>query len=345
MNPTVIWATAGPVSSFIVARKASRHTGIPYVLDFRDSWTITYNEFEERRPTWGKRLAEKSMHRLLEGAQSIVFRFHREAECFWRAYNGAMKSSSVYIIPNGYEGGIERFTAPRADRCEILYTGTLSDYRYDTLLQALSSLKQEASRIADHLHFTFVGEGTDILRDAAASLRLSDMITTREPVPHQEIHELSTRAHAVLILGRPAGMRGYELFAGAKLFGYLKLGMPIIGVLPADETRNILRRVGLSNSIADINSIGDIKRVLAAAVDAWKGARLTEFVPDPTVAQFYSSEHQTEELVRALEAVPAADPFVPGSTEIPASLRLEISNRSNRPSHCRAAPEDVARLA
>ena len=54
-RPNVIYATGGPWSSFIIAQRASRRTGIPYVLDFRDSWTITYNEFEARRPSWATR--------------------------------------------------------------------------------------------------------------------------------------------------------------------------------------------------------------------------------------------------------------------------------------------------
>src|SRR5262245_39214820 len=52
----VIWATAGPVSSFVVAQRVSQRTGIPYVLDFRDPWTITCTEFETRRPAWATRM-------------------------------------------------------------------------------------------------------------------------------------------------------------------------------------------------------------------------------------------------------------------------------------------------
>ena len=57
---------------------------------------------------------------------------------------------------------------------------------------------------------------------------------------------LERQAGPLLILGRPATMKGYELFAGAKLFGYLKAGRPIVGILPEDETKNILRRLGVS---------------------------------------------------------------------------------------------------
>src|SRR5712692_3150175 len=108
----VIWATAGPVSSFVVAQRSSIRTGIPYVLDFRDPWTVTYNTFEARQPRWAKRRTRRTMHKLLSGAQAVIFRYDTEAECFWRAYPGALNASRIHIIPNGYESPIEEVALP-----------------------------------------------------------------------------------------------------------------------------------------------------------------------------------------------------------------------------------------
>src|SRR5262245_10787107 len=54
-QPTVLWATAGPVSSWIVARRVSEETGIPYVLDLRDPHGLGYYEDELRQPKWVRR--------------------------------------------------------------------------------------------------------------------------------------------------------------------------------------------------------------------------------------------------------------------------------------------------
>src|SRR5690349_14236233 len=137
VHAEIVWASAGPVSAFHVAERASRRTGVPYVLDFRDAWTITFNEFEERRSWRASQRDRRNMFRFLKGAQSVIFRYDREAECFWRAYRGALESSKVRIIPNGFEGEVETSGAARGKNCEVLYTGTLSDYRYDTFVDAL----------------------------------------------------------------------------------------------------------------------------------------------------------------------------------------------------------------
>jgi hypothetical protein len=326
-RPDVIWATAAPVSSFAVARRVSERTGIPYVLDFRDSWTITYNEFEDRRPTWAQQYEHRRMYRLIQGAKSVVFRFRAEAECYWRAYEDALEASKIYIIPNGYEGRIGKFEPPKRQKCQILYTGTLSDYRYDTLLQALRILKKSRSEAAEQLHFHFVGEGADSLLAAAVTLGISDMVTTQGSISHEEVTNLSKQAHALLILGRPATMRGYELFAAAKLFGYLKLGMPIIGVLPQDETKNVLSQLDV-HTVADVDCIPEIIAVLCSLREAWCQGRLPSLLPKPSGCKIYSAEYQTDNLVRALEGRPASEPFVPGTVNLPASLRYDITKRA-----------------
>jgi len=324
-QPDVMWATAGPVSSFIVAQQAAQQIGVPYVLDFRDAWTITYNEFEARRPAWATRSDRRALYRLLEGAQAVTFRYHTEAECYWHAYRGALDATRIHIIPNGYEGTIDEFVVPTRDTCTILYAGTLSSYRYDTLLQALHWLKTSDATRARRLRFLFVGEGAEALADEAAVLGLSDIVETAGPTSHTEITRLQQEAHALLVLGRPPTMKGYELFAGAKLFSYLKAGRPIVGVLPPDETKKILQRVGVP-TVADADSPSEIVAVFCQLLDAWAEGTLSSLVPDRAACQAYSAEWQTAALVCALAGKPAAEPFVPNSVEIPPSLWGDIKD-------------------
>ena len=325
-RPSVIWATGAPWSSFLIAQRASQCTGLPYVLDFRDSWTITASDFEARRPAWAQRWDRRTLYKLLEGAQAVILRYVTEAECYWCAYQGALDASRIHLIPNGYDGVIDKFAAPDGDKCVILYTGTLSSYRYDTLLQALSEFNKSNPARAHCLRLLFVGEGTEALINEAAALGLSDLVAAADPTSYAEINRLQSAAHALLVLGRPPTMKGYELFAGAKLFGYLKAGRPIIGVLPPDETKKILHSVGVS-TIADVDSPSEIIAVLGQLLDAWSAKRLSSLIPDRAACEAYSAERQTAALIRALEGVPAAQPFVPHSVEIPPSLRGEIGDR------------------
>jgi hypothetical protein len=325
-KPHVIWATGEPWSSFIVAERASRRTGVPYVLDFRDSWTLTPDPFEARRPAWAKRSDRHTLHRLFERAQAIVLRYETEAECYWRMYKTALDVAKIHLIPNGYEGTIDECALPRGDHCTILYTGTLSYYRYDTLLQALHWFKKFDPARAKRLRLLFIGDGMETLASDATALGLSDIVATAGTTPHAEIVRLQREAHALLMLERTPTIRGYELLAGAKLFGYLKVGRPIVGVLPSGEAKKILQRVGVS-TIADVDSPVEIVSVLRQILDAWETGMLTSLVPNRGACEAYSAERQTAALVRALEGAPASEPFVPGLVGIPPSLQREIGER------------------
>jgi len=318
-GPDVIWATAGPVSSFHVAERASRRTGVPYVLDFRDAWTITFNEFEARRPRRATLRDWRNMFKFLKEAQAAIFRSHAEAECYYCAYHGALEPSKIHILPNGFEGEVESFDATKKETCEFLYTGTLGDYRYDTLLQAIRFLKTFYPAEAARMHFHFVGEGTEAIGKQADALGLNDSITTGRAVSQSAATELSKKAHALLLLGRPSAMKGHELFAAAKLFGYLKAGRPIVGILPSDEAKQILQRVGAS-TVANVDSRDDIVSVLRRVLRNWADGTLRSLVPDANVCRAYSAENQTRALVAALEGAPASDPFVPAKVDIPESL-------------------------
>jgi hypothetical protein len=338
IQPNVIWATAGPISSFVVAERASRRTGVPYVLDFRDAWTITYNEFEARRPARATRSDRCNLYRFLKGAQAVVFRYDTEAECYWHFYPGAIDASRCHIIPNGYVGQIDVFNTPPGDKCKVLYTGTVSDYYYKALLLALQSLREHSQNLAERLSFHFVGEGAEALCDEAARLGIADIVRAEGPTTQEAVALLSKGAHALLVLGRPPTMRGYELFAGAKLFGCLKSGRPILGIVPDDETRKILQRVRVS-TIADASSPSDIVTILQKLLDAWSAGTLALLVPDRRACEAYSAERQTAALARALDGLPAAEPFIPGSVEIPPSLKAWIgSHESEMPKLPSARP-------
>lgn len=319
----VIWVTGGPWSSFVVARKASLHTGVPYVLDFRDSWTLAGSPFDDDRPEWAKRRDRRLLYQIFEGAQAVIFRYHSEAECYWRAYPGALELSRIHIIPNGFDGTIAEYNPDGGNQttCVVLYAGTIAPYRYDTLLQGIRLLKESSPVLARYLQLLFVGEGTEAINRAAGILGVLDVVKIMSAVSYAEVGRLQAEANALLLLGL-IPMKGYEL-CGSKVFSYLKSGRPIIGILPQDEMRTVLHRVGV-RTIADIDSPSEIATVFRQVLEAWREGTLSSFVPDRKSSETYSAKQQTMALVRALEGVPPVDPFVPGSVEIPPSLQGDI---------------------
>ena len=298
-RPNVMWATIGPLSAGVAAYRTSVATGIPYVLDFRDPWGLEYYAEEVRRPVWAKKIDNRIMSGMFERAQAVVFMFESIAECYVRAFPEALDRKKIHIIPNGFEGAVESFVHMPGDRCTVLYAGNLSSYRYDTLLEGLVRLKRKDPERAKQLQLLFVGDNLGELADQVADLDIRDLVTTMPPTSHAGIRRLQQEAHALLVLGRTSGRKGHELVAGAKLFGYLQAGRPIIGIVPGDETRRILGQVG-SSMIADADSPSEIVAVFEKILEAWSNRTLERLVPNRAACEAYSSGRQISDLVAAL---------------------------------------------
>jgi hypothetical protein len=320
-RPDVIWATIGPLSGGVAAYRASVATGIPYVLDFRDPWGLEYYPEELRRPAWAKKVDQRIMRRMFEGAQAVVFLFESIAECYARAFPESLDRTKVHIIPNGFDGTVEKFVHVPADRCKVLYAGTLNTYRYDTLLEGLIRFRSKDPQRAMHLQLLFVGDNLEEFAMRVADLDLLDLIKIAPPVPHAEVRRLQQEAHALLVLGRTSDRKGHELVAGAKVFGYLQSGRPIIGVVPRDETRRILEQVG-NSTIADAESPDEIVTVLENLIDAWSNRTLESLVPNRAACEAYSSSRQISAFIAALVG---ASPEKVLSAE-PAVLRLSVQS-------------------
>jgi len=324
-RPDVIWVTGPPWSSFIAAAKASEQTGVPYVLDFRTSWTIVPSPSEALRPRWLQKRDRRVLRRLLQNAQAVTFFYHAEAECFWRMYSGALDASRIHVIPNGFDGDIEAVAPRETRKLTALYTGTLSDYRYDTFLAAVALFVARHPECAEHLAVKFVGEQEPEFIAQLEELGLRRVVSVHPPMPHAEVLALQTTVDVLLMLERTPVHKGYELLAGAKLFGYMKAGRPILGVVPAHgEAARILREVGVS-TIADAESVEEICGVLERLFKAWRHHDLDSLAPVRAACARYSSTAQTQALVRALEGAPAQQPFVPGSMDIVPSLRSDVA--------------------
>ena len=298
-RPNVMWATIGPLSAGVAAYRTSVATGIPYVLDFRDPWGLEYYAEEVRRPNWAKTVDRRIMCRMFERAQAVVFLFESIAECYVRVFPAALDRKKIHIIPNGFEGEVESFIHMPGDRCTVLYAGTLSTYRYDTLLEGLVQLKRKDPERAKQLRLLFVGDGLRELSERVADVDIRDLVEIVPPTSHAEIRRLQQEAHALLVLGRMPGRKGHELVAGAKLFGYLQAGRPIIGIVPGDETRRILGQVG-SSMIADADSPSEIVAVFEEILEAWSNRTLERLVPNRAACEAYSSGRQISDLVAAL---------------------------------------------
>lgn len=201
-KPDVIYASAWPISSLIVADKISQETGIPWVGELRDLWTDNpYND----TPSWKKSIEGIWEKKLFSRATGLTTISEHAKEILERKF-----SRPTEIILNGYDESdfknIESstefknvFTDFNNDYIHILYAGMIYPRRRDPypLLKAISLLPDhKKNKIKVH----FYGNQLEVVTETAAKLKIESNVIVNRPISHKNILFLQTKADYLLLL-------------------------------------------------------------------------------------------------------------------------------------------------
>jgi len=267
----LVYATADPYSSFLIARRIARTLSVPYVLDMRDPWT--HLSYMEARHTPVRQSIERWLERrVLRDCAACIFA-NGAIETYRTAYPHLAGKFSY--VPNGYDPDDFAGVAPRPfDRFTIVHNGTfLSGYRTaDTFLRAVRLLLDKDPEIANRLQVFFVGKvGSE--REVSERLGLQGLVTHAGYVPHRDSLSYVLGADALLLVG---GAHAWE--ETGKVYEYLATGRPILALVePGGAAARLLNRAQGSR-IVPRDSVPESAAAIRALLDAGRGARTP--VPD-----------------------------------------------------------------
>lgn len=315
-----IFATGGPWSDFEVGYQLSRKWEVPLVLDFRDPWTISFYCFGDRRPAWARAWDRRRLARYLAAAQSVIFMSGTYAECYLAAYPTSLREDKIHIISQGFEpADLYEIPPPQGNCLSVTYPGTIYRQKCDTLFSALGGLMQQHNGNLK-IKLTFIGEYQEEARRIVEQAGLTNYIDLSPPMSFDSANEIMKASHALLVLGdKPSP--GYEIYMPSKIFHYLALRRPILGVCQPDESRHLLLQSIGAGPLADCNSVAEIEAALLALYQAWESDSLARFLPRLESLQEYMEPNLTAALVRALSGQSACNPYHRGEVTVPPSLQ------------------------
>lgn len=231
-KPNVIYASAWPISSLIVADKISQKTDIPWVGELRDLWTDNpYNN----TPLWKKTIERVWEKRLFSRALGLTTISEHAKEILQRK-----SSKPTEIILNGYDeedfkniGHLTRYMNVFKDKkVHILYAGMIYPGRRDPtpLLKAISLLSDKEK---NKVHIHFYGNQLEIVSEAAVNLKIESSVTVNKPISHKNILFLQTKAdYLLLLMWDNPNEKG--TFTG-KFFEYVGANRPILCIGGTDS--------------------------------------------------------------------------------------------------------------
>ncbi|MCD0443722.1 glycosyltransferase [Glycomyces sp. A-F 0318] len=226
----LVIATGNPFAAFGAAYELGRRTGVPYIVDYRDSWTLDLFANADAFPR-GHR-AWKWERRLLEGAAEALF--VNEALRSWHAERYPKAADRMHVVLNGWDPDVlPEVPAAAADGDRPLsfaYVGTLTGAQpIEAMVEGFDRVNRETRHAGSSLdlygHIGFFSGSESRLRGRLGLDELPDGVRIRGPVSKAEIGRAYADSDVLVFL---AG--GSKYVTSGKIFEYMATGRPIVSV-------------------------------------------------------------------------------------------------------------------
>ena len=304
----VVVGTCFPPTAILIAHTIAARLGIPYVADFRDSWT-NY-PYAPHRPAPLAELERRLEARMVRDAAAVVaVDAHIVDYAFSRV--AVADRPPLYIIPNGYDEDDFRGTAPAAlPAFSIVHTGRLRRSPAP-LWHGLAEALRMRPDLGGRLHFWQVG-----VVDSSAAGGLD---APPEGVTVHQVPPVSQREAVGYMLG--ADLLLLEEFGSvfpSKGLQYLRASRPILALIDRGRSmRHVLQEMPQASLVDRRDPVG----IAAAVVRLATGPRPPQCGPSEVV-EAYSRREIARRFAAVLDGVR-------DRVTIPRSAAYEVWSRSS----------------
>ncbi|GAB3229755.1 hypothetical protein GCM10027447_23350 [Glycomyces halotolerans] len=264
----LILSTGNPFASFAAACALSRLTGVPYILDYRDSWTLDLftnaDAYGPEHPAW------KWERRVMRRAAAAVF--VNDALRQWHAERYPETAERMMVVPNGWDPDCldpDALDGTPTGPLSYAYVGTLTvNQPVHAMVDGFRTMTgrgDHADATLDlHGHLGFFSHSPGKLR-AEFGLEFGEEgdVRYRGPVSKTAIGDTYAASDVLVFL---AG--GSKYVTSGKIFEYMATGKPIVSVHePGSAAEALLRHYPLWFRPKRLEP-EDIARAMAEAGDA-----------------------------------------------------------------------------
>lgn len=275
----LIFSTAPPFSNHMLAEKLSSESGIPAVLDYRDSWHN--NHFMTELYGWQRRIMSRMERKCLEGADGVVTLDFYMLQDLKKAFPGKVKNFRV--LPHGFDPDdfdeVDEGSLDYHDyKLNILYSGLFyEENQPDIFLTALERAIDRGTIKRREVHLHFQGGLSDRILQLLEDMGFEDLYTDYGYVPHDEAVANLMKADLLWMISNfdPE----YRQVKSGKLFEYMGSGKPILGLVHPGAAAEILNEYE-SGYVAPVDDAEKIAGKLAEINILWKQKALYHEDPD-----------------------------------------------------------------
>ena len=235
----VVVTTSPPHSTQLIGLELKKCRDIKWIADMRDPWTGIYYASELLQTAWAERQNAKMEREVLHTADHIITVSNQLKRDFLKLAS-TLSPDRISVIPNGYDADDFKELMPVQKEFTIGYMGTITgQYDISALLKVLAIMRQKVG-------LRFTGEVPfDIqttLKATGHNCEFTGYLTHDEA-----LQRASSCAMLLLVIPKVDGNKG---IVTGKIFEYLALQRPIIGIGPVDgDAAEILKETGAGEMV------------------------------------------------------------------------------------------------
>ena len=273
----LLYSTAPPFSSQLLALGLQRITGLPWVADFRDTWTYDPLDLAlaemPRRLQIEQWLEKKVVHR----ADRVVGVTDVACEDFGKRY--PLIQDRLRCIPNGFDPNDLPDVQARPVNDGVLrlvYTGSFS---FSHVSRSPQAFFDAVKRVVDNrvelfskLKIVIVGALSEAEKKCANALVEAGVVVLVGAVSRQEAIAWQQKADVLLLVDHAREVPASNI--PGKCYEYLASQKPILALVPQGATRRLIERLraGICVCPNDVNAIAQgLEELLDAQnLDTWR---------------------------------------------------------------------------
>ena len=247
----LILSCGPPHMSHNGARRLSQETGLPFVMDLRDPWSLINRlNAETASPTW-LRLARLFELRAVQNAALVVMNTKPARDAMRNSYPGHAKKF-IYVM-NGFDDASVPSVEPES-RFSICYAGSIYlDRSPRTFFRAVARTVDELDLSPQHLRVQLMGhvdrmDGIPVA-EIARQEGIQDFLSLRPPGTRREAAQFLASASMLISLPQDS-----HLAIPSKVFDYMRYAAWVLVLAETGSATELILR----DTIADVVHPDDV---------------------------------------------------------------------------------------
>lgn len=295
-----IYSTSFPYSDHLMARYLKKNIkSLKWVADFRDEWTNN-PYFTEKLHMKIRCIFEKPMEKsIVENCDFLITNTPFMLENFLK--DSPEKREKATFVPNGYnEKDFENYKVQNQDNkvYKMVYMGALYGKRKpDYFLKALQEAISDGDIPKNKIRIEFIGNyHSHVMNELKKKYNLEDVMVVTGYMSHDALIEHMSFSNLLILI------ESEKNFYTGKIFEYIRMGIPILGVLPKDGAAASVIYKTCTGEVAEFENIKEIKEKIISYYKMWQDGKKI-FSPKKDEIYKYSWDFHAKSILKCFEEI------------------------------------------